>query len=362
MDEDRDGEIMRLVPVPSGDANGPRRPTLRAHLLGPFVISLGDRSAGPWPRPAAKRLCELVLLSPGRRLSREAAIGTLFANLGPGPGGRALSQALSNARAALAHLGGEVAGLLQADRTHIWADPRYPLVVDLDIHEESLRRAREAGPGTERDDLLVAALADDRALLENEPLADWALLPRERLEWARQEARLALARDRARGLGRSAPQAVVQAWEACLSHDPTSEEATSALVRLYEAQGRPALAEATYRRCRAALDELGLRASPALEQLRRAATPTVPVGQPLPDNASLAAGARYTSERRLVTVFAELAGRAGASPGPGPEDLHELVGGALAGVVAQVEALGGAVTSVSGAGLGARRAGYPHGH
>ncbi len=45
------------------------------------------------------------------------------------------------------------------------------------------------------------------AALEDEPLAEWAFEPREHLEWARQEARLALARDRMRGLGRSAPSA-----------------------------------------------------------------------------------------------------------------------------------------------------------
>ena len=52
-----------------------------------------------------------------------------------------------------------------------------------------------------RDRLLEEALANQGVLLEDEPLAEWAVHPRERLEWTRQEARLALARDRARGLG-----------------------------------------------------------------------------------------------------------------------------------------------------------------
>ena len=51
-----------------------------------------------------------------------------------------------------------------------------------------------------RDDRLVAALADDGTLLADEPYADWARAPRERLEALRREqARLALARDRAKG-------------------------------------------------------------------------------------------------------------------------------------------------------------------
>ena len=54
----------------------------------------------------------------------------------------------------------------------------------------------------------------------------------------------------------------------------------------------------------------------------------------------------------MSVVFAELSGRAGGTGQRlGPEEVRELVGGALAEVVAQVEALGGTVTSVSGAGL-----------
>jgi adenylate cyclase len=319
---------------------------LRAHLLGPFSVRLGERSAGPWARPSAKRLCELVLLSPGRRISREAARQELFPNLVAQKASRELSKALSMARAALSNLGNPGAGLLQADRSHIWASGEAPLQVDLELHEERLRVALATEPGIQRDHHLVLALADERALLEGEPSAEWAFRPRERLEWARQEARLALARDRARGKGRSRPEAVIEAWEACLSHDPTCEEAASALVRVYAAQGRHALAASSYERCRAALEDLGLRASPALDEARAAAT--------APPGASRAAPEPFSGseERRLVSVlFAELAGPVGTRLGLGPEDLRELVVGVLAEVVAQVERLGGTVTSVSGAGL-----------
>ena len=47
---------------------------LRAKLLGHFLITLGDTSGGPWRRPTGKRLCELVLVSPGRRVSRGAGV------------------------------------------------------------------------------------------------------------------------------------------------------------------------------------------------------------------------------------------------------------------------------------------------
>ena len=57
-------------PAQGGDHPGG---TVFVTLPGRFTISVAGRAAGPWPRPAARRLCELVLVSPGRRVSREAA-------------------------------------------------------------------------------------------------------------------------------------------------------------------------------------------------------------------------------------------------------------------------------------------------
>ena len=196
-------------------------------------------------------------------------------------------------------------------------------------------------------------LAGEGTLLEDEPVAEWAVRARERLEWDRQEARLVLARDRARGKGRSQPEAVIEAWAGCLSHDPTSEEAASALMRVYGAQRRHALVDATYDRCRSALEELGLRVSPALKEVYAAATAANDLlrwpEDPLPRSA-----VRYREERRLVSVlFAELSGPVGVGVMPDPEDVRQVLGAALAGVIAEVEGLGGTVTSVSGAGLAA---------
>ena len=255
------------MPAPAGDANCPGAVAVRASLLGPFSITVGAKTVGPWARPPAKRLLELLFLSPGRRTGRGAACEALFPHLGPAAAARELSKALSMARAALSPLGKEAAGLVQADRAHIWADPGTPLEVDVESQGERLRSALKSEPGVERDNQLVLALADEGTLLEDEPAAEWAVRPRERLEWDRQEARLALARDRTRGKGRSQPEAVIEAWAACLAHDPTSEETASALMRVYGAQRRHALVETTYERCRTALEELGLRISPALKEV-----------------------------------------------------------------------------------------------
>ena len=171
-----------------------------------------------------------MLVSPGRRIGREAACEALFPNLSDGSAANALRRALSMAKAALSPLGEEAAGLLCADRGRIFVSADLVVEVDSELHSEMLRKALAMAPGAGRDELLCLALGEGGTLLEDEPYADWALRPRERLEALRQEARLALACDRARGAGRSCPKAVIEAWESCLEHDPACEEAAAALI------------------------------------------------------------------------------------------------------------------------------------
>ena len=308
---------------------------VRVRLLGPFSVTSGGRAAGPWPRPSARRLCQLVLVRPGRRVSRDLACDELFPDLDPRAAARSVSKALSMARAALSNLGESATTLLEADLTNIWASPA--VEVDATEHEQALRAALALGPGHERDDLLVAALADDGELLADEPYADWALRPRERLEALRQEARLALARDRAKGAGRA--EAGLAAWAACAEHDPASEEAAAALIRAYFAAGQRELAVRAYERCHAALGELGLGLSPWLEEVY--ATAAFEAGPPRTQ-------APPREELRTVSVLAAEV----AVDGPAdPEERRDVAGRVLAAVIAEVEALGGTVTSVSGGGL-----------
>ena len=57
----------------------------------------GPKRAGPWPRLSAKRLVELVFLSPKRRISKEVASDTLFRDLAPRAATNAMYNALSAA-------------------------------------------------------------------------------------------------------------------------------------------------------------------------------------------------------------------------------------------------------------------------
>jgi class 3 adenylate cyclase/DNA-binding SARP family transcriptional activator/tetratricopeptide (TPR) repeat protein len=354
--------------VPAGQSVPPGEAVL-VRLLGEFAITAGDRVAGPWPRPSARRLCALLLVSPGRRVTRDLACEELFPRLEPRAAARSLSKALSMARAALAELGEPGAALLGADLMHLWFSPQ--IAVDADAQAHALRAGLAMPPGLARDDALVAALAADGELLPDEPYADWADRARDQLNSVRQEARLVLARDRAQGAGRSDPPDVTAAWLACLDHDPACEEAAGALIRGYLTQGRPEQAARVFERCRAALEDLGLRISPSLERIyasaaaARAPAPQAPPAPPSPAPPGLPASfgppapavplvpARPPREERrpLTVLFAEVAAPAGLAGTLGLEALRDLVGGSLATVIAEVEALGGTVTSVSGRGL-----------
>ena len=246
-------------------------------LLGQFSIAARGRVVSDWPRPSARRLCELVLVSPGRRVSRDLACEELFPRLEPRAAARALSKALSMARSALAELGPDGSALLAADLLHIWASP--DVAVDAETRSAALRAGLAMSPGQLRDDALSAALAEDGELLADEPYAEWAIRVRERYETLCQEARLALARDRAMGAGRSGRDDMLAAWQSCLDHDAASEEAAGALIRAYLAQGRPELAARVFERCRVALEQLGLRISPSLERIYAPARDPGPAAQ-----------------------------------------------------------------------------------
>lgn len=331
---------------------------VRVQLLGQFAVSAGGRVAGPWPRPSARRLCELLLVSPGRRVRRDIACEELFGDRDQRAAARALSKALSMARVALGELGDPGSSLLAADLTHIWIAGH--VEVDAEVQHEALRAALAMRPGSNRAARLRAALASDAELLADEPDAEWARSPRERLVALRQEARLALARDLGSGPGPVSPDDVAAAWRSCLDHDPACEEAAGALARIYVAQRRPEQAARVLQRCRAALEELGLRLSPSLESVYAAAS--VPAAaeslparpgprEPSPPEPAPPEPAPREERRPVTVLFAEVAASPGATGGRDLEALREAVGGVLAAVMTEVEALGGTVTSVSGRGL-----------
>ena len=208
-------ELRQNVPVGSAAESA----TVRVQLLGGFRVELPDgRLAGPWERPSARRLFQILVLRPRRRIGRLEVADLLFPDLAPARSANAVSKALTMAKSALSPF-----QIVHADRDVIWIDG----AIELDA--EVVRRALHDGlgrpPSEARDAALVSALRDRAQLLDDELYADWATTEREALERLRTEAFVALARDRTAGHGRSSVHSVIDAWTDVIALDWSNEEA-----------------------------------------------------------------------------------------------------------------------------------------
>jgi hypothetical protein len=150
--QDLDGQRTRAMTAYRTTPPGPLYQfTVTVTFLGPFTINLDGKGAGPWPRPSAKRLCELLMLASHRRLAKEVVREMLFPNLAPDASANALRKALSMARRAMLPLGGVGPRLVRADREQISVPSEIPTEIDLVTHQNALRCALAMDPGRARD-------------------------------------------------------------------------------------------------------------------------------------------------------------------------------------------------------------------
>jgi DNA-binding SARP family transcriptional activator/tetratricopeptide (TPR) repeat protein len=246
------------------------RSTLQGELLGRMQVTVDDRpTVAAWPRPAARRLVALLLLASDHALAREVVATSLFDHLEPSRAARAVSKALSLARSVLdvadPTSGPAASGpsVLDADRASVWIADHVSVRVDLHDHLTALRAAPAVADPSERARRLRDALAVTGPVLLDDRYEPWAQDPIAEVERARREARLTLAR----------ATGAIEDWRAVAADDPTSEEACAAIVSELLRAGRRNDAARTVATTRAALAELGVPLSPALEQAVGRATP-----------------------------------------------------------------------------------------
>lgn len=263
-------------------------------VLGGFQIILPDGTvAGPWARPSARRVLQVLLLRQGKRIGREELAGLLFPDRAPERVANSLSKALSMARVALAPY-----DLVKADRDMVWLDG--DIEVDALSQRDRLRQAMALQPGDARDAALTDGLEQRGRLFEEETYADWAEAERNDLEALRASARLALARDRTAGYGPASAWAAIDAWRSVMAQDASNEEACAASVTAYGDAGMRDMAVRTYHRTARALHELGLEPSTLLVSTYAGALTTARRGPP-PMEA-------FTSTRRIFGRDAVLLG------------------------------------------------------
>ena len=230
-------ERIGTVVVPGAERRG-SPPVIEVRLLGQFVVALGGRSAGPWGRPTARRLCQLVLVSPGGASPGRRPARPCSRRYHPTPRPTLLYKALSLARSALGQLGPAAEGLLCADRRQVWVAPDVAVEVDLDAHEKALRAASRERPGP-----ATGLHASQRPPGRRRPVGGRAgsRVGRPGTRAPRVPAPGGAPRTGPRPLarrGRARPDEVLAAWQVCFAADPADEEAASALIRLHVAQGR----------------------------------------------------------------------------------------------------------------------------
>ena len=114
------------------------RAVIDVRLLAAFAVSVDGTQAGPWGRPYAKRLVQLLTLRSGHLIGREELAATLFPDLRPDRAANSVSKALTLARRALERTGQPV---LAADRNSIWIADGIEVQTDLERAHDLLRAA-----------------------------------------------------------------------------------------------------------------------------------------------------------------------------------------------------------------------------
>ncbi|MFC8800390.1 ATP-binding protein [Promicromonospora sp. NPDC057138] len=211
---------------------------------------------GAWRHRRALELVKILALARNHRLATDQVIDLLWPDLSPQAGAANLRKAAHFARAVL----GAADAVVLSDRAVALAPGG-----DLEVDAEEFERAADAAARTQDDAAWRAALglyAGD--LLPDDPYAEWAAGPRERLRLKHLE-----------GLRR------LGMWERLAEEEPLDEEAHRGLMRMWLERGnRHAAVRAFDRLQDLLLRELGVRPSPetiALWSEIKKAPPALPV-------------------------------------------------------------------------------------
>lgn len=227
-------------------------PPIRARLLGPVDLRVGDRilAPGAWRRRPARRILLMLLGTPGHRLPRDVVLDALWPDHNLDVSLNSLYKVMHTLRRTLQpNLGaGQKSAYVEIGNDWIAIVPHDGLWVDADCFEHLVR---QEATGLEFRETLHVALELYRGdFMVDEPYADWPITRRESLRAARERAVLNLARI---DLEQGDPLASLGHLEALLADDPASEEAHRSIIRALLARGQCAEALQQVERCRLAL-------------------------------------------------------------------------------------------------------------
>lgn len=241
----------------------PAPPTLRLWLLGGLQVTIGDRLVpATWRLRKSQSLVKLLALAPHHRLHRDQILELLWPELDPSAAVNNFHRTLHAARRALApdqpalaasllHLQGQVLALGTAE----------PLWVDVTAFEGAAAVAQRSDDPADCEAALALYRGD---LLPEDCYEDWSAAPREAL---RETYRALLARLARMHEARGNDAGAIAALRRLIDAEPTHEDASLSLMRLYARLGQRQQVVRQYARLQAALrHELDSEPDPTTER------------------------------------------------------------------------------------------------
>ncbi|WP_439671551.1 putative ATPase [Cupriavidus necator] len=316
----------------------------RLDLFGGFQLSSADGTPISLSARKARAVLAYLALAQGRAQPRDKLAALCWAESNTEQARSSLRQALSAARRALEEAGQHVV-LAEGDSVTLGE-------IEVDVCEFE-QCAREATPAS----LERAAALYRGDLLEGfhaaAPAFDhWLAIERERL---RGVALAVMARLLAHHEQAGETERAIATATRLLALDPLQEDVHRTLIRLYERQGRQALALKQYRLCRAALQrELGVSPEPETEalyqaMLRARREPVAGMAAAGDDGAAVPpACAVMAAEPQLRHAVVLVASLDDGSAGLEPEPLHDALARWRQHARALASACGGHITDEIG--------------
>ncbi len=240
--------------------------TLQISLLGGLDVRVGGKEIPPsaWAyRSAARTVLKLLALHPSHRMHREEVIEFLWPDATPASASGSLRKALHALRHALEpDLAPRAPSSFLSSNNQLLELDTQRVRVDADSFQHLCGLALESGDSATLESALEAYTGD---LLPEDRYEDWAETKRRELQMMRRELlmRFSVTSSPVDTLGRA-----LNHLKEVVEDDPTDEEATHWLMRLYIRQGSHHAALVSYRKLREALStELDVEPSIETEQL-----------------------------------------------------------------------------------------------
>lgn len=241
-------------------------PTLTAHMLGSFQVSLNHQPIEAWPSGRGRSLCKYLLFHHDQPISRDTLMDLFWPDVAPDAARNRLNVAIH--------------GLRQAFRpvtdlpVVVFKDGAYSMNPDLQIWLDvaEFERCIEAGRQLDASDRPAAAAMFESAsglyqgeFLAEDPYEEWTVLIRERLRIAYLDTLDWISQFY---FSEGHYGSCVQICQVILSQDACREDVHCRLMRSYVRQGQHNLALRQYQSCSQALhEELGIEPAPATTEL-----------------------------------------------------------------------------------------------